>query len=703
MKGRAQQLYLNRELSWLEFNRRVLEEAQDAGNPLLERVRFFCIFNSNLDEFFMVRVASLLRKVREGDNESDPSGLTPYLQLEQIFSRVRELQNAACALYLETLLPALANEKIRILALEELTAAQQKYVDDYFDREISPVLTPIAIGQERPFPRLVGLAFNLGALLASERNPEAGPILAVVQVPGRLPGLCRLPDTGALELCWLNDVIRRRLFTLFPGYRVTEAAGFRLARDSEVEFDDEGQLDYVGMLESELKNRRKARPISVEYEAQMSPALLASLRQGLGVNESSIFPVRGPLDARPLLSVVDMPGFDRLRYKPQPPLLPAVFEPERTIFDLIRDGDILLHHPFDSFDPVVEFVRNAAEDPDVLAVKQTLYRTGGRGSQILNALLQAAEAGKEVSVLIELTARFDEERNISWARDLEDAGAHVIYGIEALKVHAKISLVVRREADGIRRYVHLGTGNYNERTARLYTDFSLLTAADDFGRDASGFFNTITGCSELPVFSRLIMAPAGMRDRILALIRREADWARSGQKSGILAKMNSLVDPLIIKELCAASEVGVPIQLNVRGICCLRPGVPGLSEKIRVVSVVDRYLEHSRALVLRNGGNTEVYLSSADWMPRNLDRRIELMFPVLQKSPQRRVIEALEAQFADNQKARALKPDGTYERVSAGRQEPLRAQEHLYARALEEKERLRPITPVRFVPIEGKK
>ena len=703
MKTRGPQIFLNREMSWLEFNRRVLEEAQDSKNPLLERLRFFCIFHSNLDEFFMVRVASLLRQIREEDNKPDPSGLTPYRQLELIFARVRELLETNGTLYKEKLLPALAKENIRILPLEELKPSQQKYLDEYFDRQIYPILTPVAIDQAHPFPRLIGLAFNLGVLLVPGKKPEAEHRMAVVQVPGRLPGLCRLPDSDALEFCWLNDAVRRRLSVLFSGYRVLEVAGFRLARDSEVELDDEGRYDYVGMLESELKKRQRARPIRLEYEAKMSPELLGRIQQGLGVEDSALLPLHGPLDPRPLLSIVDMPGFDKLRYRPQPPLMPLVFEQERSIFDIIRDGDILLHHPYDSFDPVAEFIQKAAEDPDVLAIKHTLYRASGKGSTILNGLIQAAENGKQVTVLVELTARFDEERNITWAKDLEDAGAHVLYGIAELKVHAKVALVVRREPDGIRRYVHLGTGNYNERTARLYTDCGLLTAADEFGSDASGFFNTITGYSEPPMFNRLVMAPAGLRDKVLALIRREADWARSGQISGILAKMNSLVDPLIIQELYAASEAGVPIQLNVRGICCLRPGVPNLSEKIRVVSIVDRYLEHSRVFVFRNGGNTEVFLSSADWMPRNLDRRVELMFPLLQEPLQRKLIQALEAQFADNQKARMLKPDGSYERIAAGRSEPLRTQEYLYARLLEERERIRSIAPVRYVPIEGKK
>ncbi len=700
---RGPQLFLNRELSWLEFNGRVLEEAQDPKNPLLERLRFYCIFHSNLDEFFMVRVASLLSQIRDGDNKPDPSGLPPFTQLERIFARVRELLETSGRLLREELLPALASENIRILSLQELKPHQQKYLDDYFDKEVYPVLTPVAIDPARPFPRLMGLSVSLGVLLVPEKNQEAEPLLAVVQVPGRLPGLCRLPDSDALELCWLSDVVRRRVHCLFPGYRIVEVAAFRLTRDSEVELDDEGRDDYVGMLESELRKRQRARPIHISFETRMSDGLRARIQRGLAVEDSALIPVQTPLDPRPLLSVVDMPGLDRLRYRPQPPQMPLIFEQERNIFDIVRDGDILLHHPYDSFDPVAEFVRRAAEDPDVLAIKQTLYRASGRGSPILNALIQAAENGKQVTVLIELTARFDEERNINWARDLEEAGAHVLYGIAGLKVHAKIVVVVRREPEGIRRYVHLGTGNYNERTARLYTDMGLLTASDDVGSDASGFFNTITGYSEPPLFNRLVMAPADLRNRILALIRREADWARSGQVSGILAKMNSLLDPLIIQELYSASEAGVPIQLNVRGICCLRPGVPHLSERIRVVSVVDRYLEHSRAFVFRNGGNTEVYLSSADWMPRNLDRRVELMFPIVQDSLQKRVIQALEAQFADNQKARALKPDGTYERVMAGKSEPLRAQEYLYSCLIKEREHFRSIAPVRYVPIEGKK
>jgi polyphosphate kinase len=701
MSARSSNTFLNRETSWLEFNRRVLEEAQDRRNPLLERLRFFCIFHSNLDEFFMVRVASLQHLIEQGDNNPDPSGLTPRQQLEQVLSVVRELYDASFSLYCGELIPALAKQNIFIRTLDQLKPAQERYLEEYFEKEIYPVLTPIAVDEAHPFPRLPGLALNLAVLLQLETEKERdASLLAVVQVPSAIPGIFKLPDGDALEMCWLQDAVRKRLSILFPGHRILEVAAIRLTRDSELEMDDDDKSDYMGMLESGLKKRRRAKPIRLEHEP-MSPELLKKIQTALKVSDFALFPAKGPLDPRPLLSVVDMPGYESLRYRLKPPLTHPDLARESSIFDVLRERDFLLHHPYDSFDPVVRFIQTAAEDPDVLAIKQTLYRTGGKDSPIVNSLIRAAENGKQVMVLVELTARFDEERNIGWARDLEEAGAHVIYGLTGLKVHAKIALVVRREPSGIRRYLHLGTGNYNERTARLYTDFGFLTCADDFGSDASAFFNTITGYSEPPPFNRLIMAPVGMRDKILLLIRREADWARAGHGGEILAKMNSLVDPKIIQALYEAGKAGVRIQLNVRGICCLRPGVPGLSDNIQVISILDRYLEHSRAVVFNNGGESEVYFSSADWMPRNLDRRVELMFPIQQQDLKEKVIEAMRAQMADNQKARLLKPDGTYERVTAGRSESVRVQEHLYQRGLEEQERVRSLTPVRFVPIEG--
>ncbi len=699
MTARTSSQFLNRELSWLEFNSRVLEEAQDSENPTLERLRFYCIFHSNLDEFCMVRVASLVRLVERGENKPDPSGLVPFQQLEMIIARLLASEQTGSALYNRLLLPELDRSGIHLVPPADLSAAQQSFLDEFFEREVFPVLTPIAIREGGPLFNPVGLAVYLAVMLESEQESENGLRLALVQVPGRLPGLCRLPQAEKLELCWLSDVIRSRLSSLFSGYRIREAGLFRITRDSEVELDDEGAQDYVRMLESELRQRERAKPIRLEYEESMSADLLRRIEALVGSPAFSL-PVERPLDPRPLLSLVEMPGYDSLRYRQQPPVLPAVFEQDRSIFDLISSGDILLHHPYDSFDPVVEFIRAAAEDPEVLAIKQVLYRTSGLGSPIPNALIQAARNGKQVTVLVELTARFDEERNIEWARDLEDAGAHVLYGIAGLKVHAKIALVIRREAGSIRRYVHLGTGNYNEKTARLYTDFGLFTAADDFGRDASSFFNAITGYSEAPRFSRLIMAPLGLREKLVELIRRETDWARSGQISGIMAKMNSLVDPLIIEELYTASSAGVPIQLNVRGICCLRPDLSGVSQNVRVVSIVDRYLEHGRAFVFHNGGNSEVYLSSADWMPRNLDRRVELMFPVLQEDAQRRIIEALEALFADGRKARLLRSDGGYQRVSSAGQGAIRAQEYLHHRLVEEVDQGRSIAPLRLIPIE---
>jgi polyphosphate kinase len=692
--------FLNRELSWLEFNARVLEEAKDGRNPLLERLRFLCIFHSNLDEFFMVRVASLIRRIEDEDTEPDPAGLSPERQLESVLARVRDLLQTVTNLYKKQLVPTLAKEGIRILRPDEFSPAQERFVDEYFEREVFPLLTPLAVDRAHPFPRLGGLSVNLAVLLETDADTELR--LAILPIPARLPGLCRLPAETGADYCWLEDIIRPRVGRLFAGYRPRSIATFRVTRDAEMELDDEGYDDFLRMLQSELRKRQRGTPIRLEHEEGIAPELLALLQDGLVLEAARTITKRVPLDLRALLPLADLPGYDHLRWPPQVPRRPLRFLEDRSIFDIIRDGDVLFHHPYESFDPTVEFIQTAADDPQVLAIKQTLYRTSGKSSPLLKALRRAAEAGKLVTVLLELTARFDEEKNIGWARDLEDAGAHVIYGIAGLKVHAKIALVVRREPDGIRRYVHLGTGNYNEKTARLYTDLGLLTADEQTGTDASGFFNTITGYSEPPAFRRLVMAPNELRDKCKALIRREADRARSGQVSGILAKMNSLVDRSIIAELLAAGQAGVKIRLNVRGICCLRPGVPGISENIRVVSIVDRYLEHSRVFVFRNGGETEVYASSADWMPRNLDRRVELMFPILAEDCRNRVIESLEAQFSDNQKARFLGPDGNYTRVSPGRAEPLRVQEYLYHRLLEEEAKARS-SPVRFVPIEARR
>ena len=700
--GLPPEAFLSRELSWLEFNSRVLEEAQDLRNPLLERLRFFCIFHSNLDEFFMVRVASLMRRVRDGKNRPDPAGLTPFRQLAMVKGRVRELEQKSYRLLHQGLLVPLREQGIRILEVDDVEPHQQAFLDQYFEKEVYPIVTPLAVNPAKPFPHLNNLALYLAVLITPEDGKGTERKVALIQIPSGLAGLVKLPDGDGISMCWLSDLVRTRAEKLFLGYRILDAGGFRLTRDAEFELDDEGSYDYVRMLESELEGRRTARPIVLKVEFRMGSELREYLRKGLQIEKAELIRVKGPVEPKALVSLVNLPGFDSLRFHPQPPLMPNVFEQDRSIFEIIRDGDILLHHPYDSFDPLVELVRAAAEDPDVLAIKQILYRTSGKDSPVLKGLINAAENGKEVTALLELTARFDEERNIGWAKDLEAAGAHVLYGIVGLKVHAKIALVVRREPDGIRRYVHLGTGNYNEQTSRLYTDYGLLTAVDEFGADASGFFNAITGYSESPPYQRILVAPLGLRDAIVSLIRRESDRAKSGQVSGIRAKMNSLLDPAIIQELYTASSMGVPIQLNVRGICALRPGVSGLSENIRVVSILDRYLEHSRAFHFRNGGQDEVYLSSADWMPRNLDRRVEIMFPLVQQDTLETVIDGLDAQFRDNQKARLLKPDGSYRRATAGRNDPLQVQEYLYQRHVEVQNRLRSAAPLSLVPIENR-
>ncbi len=699
MKKYASENYLNREISWLEFNKRVLEEAQDPQNPLLERLRFFCIFHSNLDEFFMVRIASLRHLIEIGDNNPDPSGLTPGHQLETIFSQVHSLYQISYGLYTKELIPALAEENIHILTRKQLSTDHIKYLDTYFKKEIYPVLTPITIDEKQPFPRLPGLAVNLAVLLKSAKVPNRDAHLAIVQVPAKLEGIIRLPKSKSIELYWLSNAIRDGLPSLFPGYEILETTRFRLTRDSELELDDEGRFNFVGMLETELRKRKKAKPIRVEHK-EMSGELLNRLRESLEVPESSLFSCSGPLDPKPLFSLSDRPELGHLRYRHLPPLVPTEFEKNRKIFDILNEKDILLHHPYESFDPVVRFIQEAADDPDVLAIKQTLYRTSGKSSPMVQSLVRAAENGKQVTVLLELMARFDEERNINWARDLEEAGAHVVYGLVGLKVHAKITLVVRREPTGIHRYVHLGTGNYNERTACLYTDMGLLTCSEEIGSDASAFFNTLTGYSEAPFYSHLVMAPTELRDKIILLIRREADWARSGQSSEMLLKMNSLVDPDIIKKLYAASREGVKILMNIRGICCLIPSVPGLSENIRVVSIVDRYLEHSRVFVFGNGGDPEVYLSSADWMPRNLNRRVELMFPLLQEDLKAKAIQALRVQFSDNFRARSLQSDGSYKRLYPTGGEIIRAQEYLYRQTADARKKAGHQTPERFVPIE---
>jgi polyphosphate kinase len=692
--------FLNRELSWLAFNQRVLEEAMDAANPLLERLKFATIVTSNLDEFFMVRVAALKNEIEEGDTGPDHAGLTPAQQLSQISERAHEMAERLYATLRQEILPPLAERSVRILGYEELEAAPRAALGRYFRDEVLPALTPLAIDTSRPFPMLSGLSLNL-ALLLEPGEGEETPRLGVVQVPARLPRLVRPVGTDGNVFTFLEDVIRAELAALFPGQKLLEAAVFRITRDAEMELDDEGGRDYLEALEEELKKRRRGGVVRLEVEARVGDKLLELLCARLDVGATDVYRVDGPLDIRALFPLVDLPVLEDLRDVPLKPLVSLDAREQEALFDTLEQRDILLYHPYDSFDAVVSLVARAAEDPDVLAIKQTLYRTSG-DSPVVRALARAAEAGKQVTVLVELLARFDEQSNIRWARSLEESGAHVIYGIRGFKTHSKICLVVRRGRQGIRRYVHLGTGNYNDRTARLYTDFGLMTADREIGEDASAFFNALTGYSDPPRMKKLVMAPTGMRERFLALIDRERRRAIEGQVAEIRAKMNSLVDAEIIRALYEASQAGVAIQLNIRGICCLRPGLKGVSEAIRVVSIVDRFLEHARIFYFRNGGDEEVYLSSADWMPRNLDKRIELLFPVESPDCRAKVVRVLDAMFQDNVKARVLQPDGGYRRRKLAKGEDLyRAQLELYREARQAVERARAAAAITLEPVSS--
>jgi polyphosphate kinase len=674
------ELFLNREISWLEFNNRVLEEAMDASNPLLERLKLATIVASNLDEFFMVRVAALQGAMDEGDTAPDLAGLTPSQQMRHISIRGHEMVEQLYATVTKQILPALGERGIRILPVESLEATQRSLLKRQFRDEVLPALTPLAIDSSRPFPLLAGLSLNVAVLFAPGEGEEK-PRLGVVQVPARLPRLVRPFGSDGTTYVMLEDVIRAELAALFEGQTILESAAFRVSRDSELDLDDEGGRDFLQAVEEELRNRRKGSVVRLEVGAGVSDALLGALVESVQVSVQDVYRVDGPLDIRALFPLVELPSLEDLRDAPLKPLVTLEPAEREGLFALLEERDVLLHHPYESFDPVVALVENAAQDPDVLAIKQTLYRTSG-DSPVVRALALAAEQGKQVTVLVELMARFDEQSNIRWARSLEEAGAHVIYGIRGYKTHAKICLIVRRGRSGIRRYVHLGTGNYNDKTARIYTDFGLMTADPDIGADASAFFNALTGYADPPQMKKLVMAPTQLRERILKLIERERRRAEAGQAAQIRAKMNSLVDEEIIRALYDAGKAGVPIRLNVRGICCLKPCVKGVSDGIEVVSIVDRFLEHARIFHFRNGGDDEVYLASADWMPRNLDRRIELLFPVEAPECRQKVCEALDAMFLDNVKSRWLQSDGSYKRRRPAKgEDPFRAQLHLYREA----------------------
>jgi polyphosphate kinase len=668
-------LFLNRELSWLAFNERVLEEAADASNPLLERVKFVSIAASNLDEFFMVRVASLKGAVEDRDEGPDLCGMEPAEQLRAVGARAHALVDSLYRLATTELLPALARHKITLLRTDVLDEARKAALATFVRESVLPVLTPLAIDVLRPFPRVASLSLNIAVVLEpGTENP--GQRLAIVQVPAGLQRLVQIADPDGVAFVLLEDLIRLHLPQLFPGQKIVEAAAIRLSRDAELEFDDEGGRTMLEQVERELRRRRLSDVVRLEIESSASSELVDMLCDQVEIARDDVYAVDGPLDLRVLMQLQDLPGYAELR---DPPLQPvsALGTAVTDLFAAIDERDVLLHHPYETYDPVVALLAQAADDPDVLAIKQTLYRASPT-SALIESLQRAAERNKQVTVVVELTARFDEERNIRWARALEEAGAHVIYGIRGYKVHAKICQIVRRTPVGLKRYVHVATGNYNERTARVYTDFGLMTTSPAIAEDASAFFSALTGYSDPPRMKKLVMAPTGLRDKVLRLINRERRRAEAGQPAEIVAKMNSLIDDEIIEALYAASRAGVKIRLNVRGICALRPGLPGHSETIEVVSVVDRFLEHSRIYWFLNGGDEETWLASADWMTRNFDKRIELMFPVERPEHKAKVLHALRAMFKDNVKARWLDASGVYHRRKRARgEEPYRAQQAL--------------------------
>jgi polyphosphate kinase len=698
-RKREPELFLNRELSWLEFNGRVLEEACDPTNPPLERLKFACIVASNLDEFFMVRVAALKNALAEGDTAPDVAGLTPAQQLARISERAHAMVEQLYAALTGEILPPLAERGLRLVRPGDLEAPARAALSRFFKDEVLPALTPLAIDASRPFPMLASLSLNLAVLIGPAEGADE-PRLAVVQVPSRLPRLVRPPGTEGMVHVLLEDVIWADLQSLFPGQEIRDVAAFRIARDSELDFDDEGGRDFLQVIEEELKNRRRSEIVRLEVQDGVSEVLLELLVSRLGVGEVDVYPIRGPVDIRPLLPLVDLPLLEDLRDPPLKPV-PVIEAAGPELFALLDERDVVLHHPYESFDPVTALVASAADDPDVLAIKQTLYRASG-DSPLVRSLARAAENGKQVTVLVELLARFDEQSNIRWAKRLEESGCHVIYGIRGYKTHSKILLVVRRGRQGIERYVHLGTGNYNEKTARIYTDFCVMTSDPEIGEDASAFFNALTGYSDPPRMRKLVMAPTQLRERIVRLIGRERQRAEAGQAAEIRAKLNALVDEDIIRALYDAAKAGVRIRLAVRGICCLRPGLKGVSDGIEVVSVVDRFLEHSRIYYFRNGGDEEVYLASADWMPRNLDRRIELLFPVEAPDGRHKVLQALDAIFQDNVKGRKLQSDGSYKRKRPAKgEDAYRAQLELYRETKRALDRLRAGAGVTLEPIRS--
>ncbi|MCU0770820.1 MAG: polyphosphate kinase 1 [Verrucomicrobia bacterium] len=677
--------FINRELSWLEFNQRVLDEAIHPETPLLERLKFFCITSSNLDEFFEVRVAGVKQQIESEVVERSVDGLTATEAFRAMARRVRQMVDLQYTLWRTQLAPALARNGIRILKVNHLKGPDRQWVDNYYQSEVLPVLTPLAIDPAHPFPQLLNKSLNIILQLEKKEGKKVLRYQAVVQVPRNLPRLIQLPrENGRMDFVLLGDLIGSRLEDLFVGTTIRGHWLFRVTRNSELYVDEEDSANLLKAVETELHNRRKGEAVRLEVEKGCPHVVLGALRNTLRLAEDDVYVIDGPLAPQGLMKAYQGDHSPELRDAPfVAPVAPAL-EHRDDLFAAIRERDILLHHPYESFNSVVGFLEQAAADPRVLAIKQTLYRTGG-DLRIIGALMNAVKKGKQVTAVVELRARFDEANNIQWARHLEENGVHVVYGLVGYKIHAKASLVVRRDDDGIRRYVHLGTGNYNPSTARLYTDLGLLTCKSEFGEDVTNLFNLLTGICQYQGSHKLLVAPFDLQKRILEHIEREIAHARQGLPSRIMAKLNSLVDPVVIAALYRASQAGVRIDLIVRGTCCLRPGWPGVSENITVRSIVDRFLEHPRIFYFENAARPQVYLSSADWMPRNFYRRIETAFPIEDGVLRERVInEILAISFSDNVKARRLKPDGLYHLPKPGPGEAARrSQSEFMALALE--------------------
>ncbi len=682
-------LYVNREQSWLAFNRRVLEEAEDPSNPLLERVKFLAIASTNLDEFFEIRVAGVMELVEAGLQGENPDGIKPSEELERVRGDAHTFTAAMHRTWRDLLLPELAKVGVEFRPARQLGIAQQKWVDSYFRREVYPILTPLALDPAHPFPVLLNKSLNVVVLLQDPKQVRRAHRMAVVQVPRSLPRILRVPEIDAPRAyVFTADIVQANLRELFPGLEVVHASTFRVTRDSNLDVDEVQGTDLMSSIEKELVKRRRGEPVRLEIDAGVHPEVLERFQKAFGLDLDDVYFCDGPVNIGRVMELYQMVEQPELKDPPTTPRRQWSWASADDMFGDLRDGDILLHHPYESFSTVEDFVRFCARDPKVLAIKQTIYRAGTKNVMV-EALIEAAQQKKQVTAIVELKARFDEEANIHWARRMEQAGVHVVYGIVGMKTHAKCTLVVRREDDGgLRRYCHIGTGNYNPTTARLYTDVGLLSARADLGEEVAETFNMITGYTRVPQMEHLLVAPFTLRDKLLLLIKTEIDNKKAGKPAAIKAKLNNLADPQVITALYEASRAGVKVQLSVRSVCCLRPGVPGLSDNISVVAIVDRFLEHSRVYYFENAGNPQVFLSSADWMMRNLDRRVEVAAPVLDAELKKRVVEeVLGMALADNVKARRVLASGLSERiVRADGEAPLRSQQALLEMTMKQPE-----------------